>query len=233
MSRAARAFGASALALLAVLVAVVGFALVPSTPADAEPLLTVTPNIDLRGGDKIQVNVTGMPPNTTLAIGVCQVGRAASGPGDCADTLTGASTLAMSDSGGNASTVLTVIEGPANNSVPPTYRCGPDSPCEVRASTIGDANEQVARQQLVYRGAASVSTVAQTSVDTAGTVDTGAGESAVPAKQAKKQARQQAAALSETGPRDVLVMSLVGVVLLQIGLMLSVRAVRSRPSRKA
>lgn len=131
-------------------VSVLGLLVLPSTVAHADALLTVTPATGLHGGDQIQVSVTGLPPSTSLAIGICQVGRPASGPGDCADTTIGASTLEVSDSGGNASAVLTVVEGPSGNASPPEFRCGPEHPCEVRASTIGVANEQVVRQVLTY-----------------------------------------------------------------------------------
>ena len=185
--------------------------LLAAGPVHAEPIVTVTPNQALRDGDRVQVNVTGMPPSTPLAIGICQVGRPATGPGDCADSTLSNATLAQSDPAGNASAVLRVFVGPARNSTAPQFRCGPQHPCEVRVSTLGGAAEAVATERLNYAGApGDPAPQAPASEDGSG-----------------GGAADDEAVLGETGLRDVIVLSLVGVLLVQIGLVLRFRGVRS------
>jgi len=195
-------------------------------PAQAAPKMTVTPNQNLKGGDKISVEVTGMPPSTAVAVGICKVGRAASGAGDCAAGKTGASRLLATDGSGKVSTTLVVIEGPAQNTKAPKYDCDADNPCEVRASTIGGEVVEVA-VKLNYaaaKGAAADEPAADDPADEPAAEDT---------SDAGAAAADDDAALSTTGPRETAIMALVGFVLFQIGLVFAVRSHRAAPRRSA
>jgi hypothetical protein len=196
-------------------------------PAHAAPKMTVTPNQGVKGGDKIQVKVTGMPASTAVAVGICKIGRAATGPGDCVASKTGGSALLATDASGTVSTTLTVVEGPAQNSTPPKYDCGPSDPCEVRASTIGGDVVEVG-VKLNYAGgkAAAPKTeekapAAPAPADTGSDTDSGAA------------AADDDAALSTTGPRETAIIALVGFALFQLGLVFAVRSHRASPRRAA
>lgn len=208
---------ASATALLA------GAALIglPGTAQAQAPSVTVTPNENLKGGDEIDVVATGFPPSTSVAIGICQTGRVAGGPGDCAAAKDGGAVLEVSDASGQATATLVVPEGPSGNTVPPIYDCGPNDPCSVSVAAISGDGEAVT-VDLNYAAAAAPAD------DPA---DEPADEPAAPVEGATTGGT--ADAIAETGPRETLIIGLVGLALFQLGLMFAVRAVRSVPRRIA
>lgn len=203
--------GASALTAAVVLLGAPG-------AAHAQQALEVTPNANLSGGDTIDVVATGLPPNTSVAIGICQKGRPAEGPGDCAAAKDGHAVLEVSDDDGRASATLVVVEGPSGNTAGEPYDCGANDPCVVSAAAISGDGEAIT-VDLNYAAAAE----AAASDEPADTDDAAAAP--VDATAADE--------LSETGPRETLITALVGLALLQLGLVLAVRAVRSVPRRTA
>src|SRR6478735_85635 len=107
-------------------------------PAAAAPSITVTPNSDLKDGDKVQVTVSGFSPSAPVAVGVCPTGRPLKGSGDCGPSKKGASKLLSADASGKASATLTVIEGTLGNLTPPKASC---PPCSISAANIAKPGE--------------------------------------------------------------------------------------------
>lgn len=203
--------GASASAFVAA-AALIGL---PGT-AQAAPSIEVTPNQNLKGGDEVDVSVSGMPASASIAVGICQKGRPSGGPGDCAAAKDGHSVLAVSDADGNVSATLVVPEGASGNTAAPFYDCGPNDPCVVAASSIGGEDGAKVEVDLNYASAAAEAPADEPEPET----DAGAGAGA-------GNAAGDEGELSQTGPRETLIIALVGFALFQIGLVFAVRGARA------
>jgi len=197
--------GAGAVAMVA---SAAMFGLTAPAAHAAGQTMTVTPNTNLKGGDIVTVTVTGFSPNAPVAIGVCPTGRKVTGPGDCGRSKNGNSQLTTSDASGKSTTKITIPEGALGNGTPPAATC---PPCSMGATNIAKATETVV-VDLKYASASSGS---------AKTVKT----TVVKTKAAK--------ALAKTGPRETMIMALIGFALFQVGLVFAVRATRSAPRRSA
>ena len=181
------------------------------SPAQAAgQTMTITPNSNLKGGQVVTVTVTGFSPNGPIAIGVCPTGRKVTGPGDCGRSKDGASKLTTADASGKSTAQITIPEGALGNQSPPAAKC---PPCSMGATNIGKATETVT-VKLNYAGSGAKAATAPKAATT-------------PKSAAPK------AALAKTGPRETMIMALVGFALLQVGLVFAVRASRSAPRRSA
>jgi len=204
--------GAGAVAMFAS-AAVIGIAVSPAQAATQT--ITVTPNTGLKGGQVVTVTYSGFSPNAPVALGVCPTGRKVQGPGDCGRSKNGNSKLTTADASGKGTAQITIPEGALGNATPPAAKC---PACSMGATNIGNAKE-AADVELKYAsagGAAKAATAPKTTTQ-------------------KSTAKKAAAktALAKTGPRETMIMALVGFALLQVGLVFAVRANRSAPRRTA
>jgi LPXTG-motif cell wall-anchored protein len=180
-----------------------------AVPAQAAAQITVTPSTNLHDGDKVTVTLTGFSPKAPVAVGVCPAGRALKGAGDCGPSKKGASKLLQADAGGGATTTLTVIKGPLGNLTPPKATC---PPCAISAANIANAAE-TASMKITFASAKKTVTPPDTKADDAGS--------------------QPDQGLPNTGPRETMITALLGLGLLQLGLVFAVRAHRSGARRSA
>jgi LPXTG-motif cell wall-anchored protein len=194
--------GAGAVALLAS-----GAVLGVASAAQAGPSITVTPNANLKAGDVVTVTVTGFTPKAPVAIGVTGTGRNVKGPGDAGRSKEGNSVLSEADASGSATAKITIPVGKLGNTTPPEITC---PPCSMGASNIANAAEK-AIVELNYADAGGSTTDTKDAV--------------APKEKAPKEA------LPKTGPRETMIMALVGFALLQVGLIFAIRASRSTPRR--
>lgn len=201
--------GTGAVALFAS-AAVIGIAVSPAQAAGQT--ITVTPNTGLKGGQVVSVTYSGFSPNAPVALGVCPTGRAVKGPGDCGRSKNGNSKLTTADASGKGTAQITVPEGALGNATPPAAKC---PPCSMGATNISNAAE-TANVELKYATAGGAAKAATT-----------------PKTTTPKAATAPKAALAKTGPRETMIMALVGFALLQVGLVFAVRANRSAPRRSA
>ena len=183
--------------------------------------MNITPAGPYKGGEVVVVTVNGFSPKAPVAIGLCKKGRKATGPGDCAASKTGGSRLIQANASGVGTGKITILVGPIGNSKPPFDSCGPKNPCYMGAANITNAKEQI-QKPIAYVGAVSSTSTTKTTTGTG----TSSGSTATVTKTTTKSA-----ALPKTGPKDTLIIGLLGLVLFQIGLIFSVRAVRSAPRR--
>jgi len=204
--------GAGATAMIAGSV-VFGVAL----PAHAGGTITVTPDKTVKGGDKVNVSVSGYAPGAAVAIGICPTAIKAKGPGDCAPSKSGGSILTAANSSGTATTTITIVEGTLGSTNNPSAKCDASHPCSIEATDIPPKVGTV-KYSIKYAGASSSASVA---VKTTKTTTTTAA------------ATTSTKSLAKTGPRETLIMALIGFALLQVGLVFAVRATRSAPRRAA
>jgi hypothetical protein len=216
-----------------------------ATPAQAAPRMTVSGNNDLEGGETLTVKLSGFTPGATLAVGVCPVGRTVTGPGDCGPAGKGYSRLTRSDASGALTTTIKVPPAgkPLGNTSGPKVDC---PPCEIAASTIGDGPVEADSVELNYASADSGSGGGGGGGGGGGNNEAGGGAAdedesepaAAPATEVADTDDSGTAAADEdapttaaTGPRETLLVGLTALLLLQLGLVMYVRAVRSTPRR--
>ena len=175
------------------------------TAQAAGQTVTVTPNANLKGGQVVTVTYSGFSPNAPVAVGVCPTPRINNikGPGDCGRSKNGASKLTTADASGKGTAQITIPEGALGNATPPAAKC---PPCSMGGTNIAKAAE-TATVELNY-----------------GSGDRGA----VPPPKKNPPPK-----LGNTGPRETMIMALIGFGLLQLGLVFAVRASRSTPRRTA
>ena len=176
------------------------------TAQAAGQTIEVSPNTGLRGGQVVTVTYSGYSPNGPIALGVCPTGRKVTGPGDCGRSKNGNSKLTTADASGKGSAQITIPQGALGNATPPAAKC---PPCSMGATNIGNASE-TANVELNYASTSAPAAVKKTVVKT---------------KVAKD--------LAKTGPRETIILALIGFGLLQVGLVFAVRATRSAPRRTA
>jgi len=212
---------ASAAALASSGLLLVGLA-APTAAQAAGQTMTITPAGPYKGGEKVTVSVKGFSPNAPVALGLCKKGRVASGPGDCAASKTGASRLIQANAQGEGTGAITMVVGSIGNSKPPADSCGPKNPCVMGAANITNAKEAV-NTNVAYVGATTTkkTTTAPKTTTTAPKTTTTAPNTTATTPQS----------LPKTGPKETLIIGLLGLALFQIGLIFAVRAVRSSPRR--
>jgi len=219
--------GLGAAALLAAPFALVA-AVVAPTAANAAQSMTITPAGPYKGGESVTVKVTGFSPNAPIAMGLCKQGRTATGPGDCAASKTGGSRLVTANAQGNGEGKITILAGPIGNSKPPLDSCGPKNPCYLGAANITNAKEAV-NKDIKYVGVSTSSIAKKTT--TVKKTPSGTSATKTTTVTSSGTGSTTAGSLPKTGPRETLIIGLLGLVIFQIGLVFAVRAVRSSPRR--
>jgi hypothetical protein len=220
MNRVKNVVGAVAAATLLAGGSMVGFA----TPALAEPTITVEPNENLKAGDEITVTVTGFGANKPIAVGIGAKDRVATGPGDGGRGKNGNSDLTTSDANGSSTAKLLVPVGPLGNLTPPAVSC---PPCQVNATDIssaGNPDGPIRAKSVVLNYASEAAAPKKKAA--ASNADAADGAAA-------SNADSGADSLASTGPRETAVLALAAFLMLQIGVVLAVRAARSTPRRTA
>jgi len=227
--------------------------LVAASPAQAAPAMTFTPKGPFKGGEVVQVSFTGYAAGAPVAIGVCPQGRNVTGPGDCAPSKTGASRLVTADASGKGTGKITIPLGPLKNIKVPAESCGPAKAdgCTMGASAI-DGSGQAPIIVIKYAAAAAptktatktttkttttapkTTTTAPKTTTTAPTTTgttTGSGTGTGATSATGSTPTGTTTALPKTGPRETALVGFAGLLLLQIGLIFAVRAVRASPRR--
>ena len=214
--RARTRLGAAAAAAV---LAVGGAVVVTASPAMAAPTIKLSSNGPFEGGDKVTVTLAGFSANAPIAVGLIPASRfPAEGPGDACASKLGCGALVVADGSGGVTKELTIVEGPIENSKAPAESCGPENACVMGAANIEDPSETV-KVDITYVQATATPT--QTATSTATSTAT---------TEPTSTPTDTATALPDTGPTDGLSTSLLlGVIVAQIGLILAVRASRSRP----
>ena len=181
-----------------------------SVPAQAAgQTITVTPNTNLKGGQVVTVTYSGYTPNGPIAVGVCAPPpRKVVGPGDCGGSKLGYSKLTTANATGGGSVQITVPEGALGNTTPPSVKC---PPCIMGATNIAKGSE-TASVLLGYAKAGGTKAAVVKTTTTKTVV---------------------AKPLAPTGPREAFIYGIAAFVVLQIGLVLYVRASRAAPRRSA
>jgi len=223
--------------------------LVAASPAQAAPAMTFTPKGPFKGGEVVQVSFTGYAAGAPVAIGVCPQGRNVTGPGDCAPSKTGASRLVTADASGKGTGKITIPLGPLKNIKVPAESCGPAKAdgCTMGASAIDGSGEapliiiKYAAATAPAKTAPKTTTTAPKTTTTApkttttaptttGTT-TGSGTGTGATSATGSTPTGTTTALPKTGPRETALVGFAGLLLLQIGLIFAVRAVRASPRR--
>lgn len=226
-----------------------GLLVVGVSPAQAAPAMTFTPKGPFKGGETVTVSFTGYRADAPVAIGVCPAGRNVTGPGDCAPSKTGASRLVVADATGKGTGKIKIPLGPLQNIKVPKENCGPakaDS-CTMGASAI-DGSGEAPLIVIRYAAAAAPAKAAPRTTTTAPRTTTTAPRTTTTAPTTTGTTTGTASgtgtsgatgsttagtptALPKTGPRETALVGFAGLLLLQIGLIFAVRAVRASPRR--
>jgi hypothetical protein len=207
----------------AMLLATGGMLVVGISPAQAAPQLSFTPTGPFKGGETVTVTFSGYAAGAPVAIGVCPQGRNVTGPGDCAPSKTGASRLVTADASGKGTGKIKIPIGPLKNIKAPAESCGPAKAdgCTMGASAI-DGSGQAPVILIKYATAAATPSASATATATAEPTD-----EATPEPTASTDDDN----LADTGPSSTGWMALLGLGVLQIGLIAAVRAARAGPGR--
>ena len=189
--------------------------------AAATPALSVTPAGPYTNLQKVTVTSSGWPAKAPVAIGVCPAGKPLTGPADCGLSKLGASVLTSANASGTATTTLTIIEGNLQASAYPGYSCNNVTKCAIASANISAGkNGFQPTYALTYKGGGGTGAVVVTKTPTtkAPTTDPKASKAKV---------------LAHTGPRQTMILGLIGLAILQIGFIFAVRASRAAPRRIA
>lgn len=204
------------------------------TPAQAAPKVTVQGNSGLEGGETLTVTVSGFTPGSPLAVGVCPTGRKLGGPGDCGPAGKGYSRLTQTDASGSTTTTLKIPPpGPLGNTTGAKAQC---PPCSIAAATIG-GDIETASVKLNYASAQKPAAPKPSATKKSSSGAGGAGDDSASTTATQQDDTAAAAGgggaptTAETGPRETAILALVALLLLQLGLMMYVRSVRSTPRR--
>jgi hypothetical protein len=215
-------------AAAAAVLAVGGAVVVTASPAMAAPTIKVSPAGPYKGGDKVEVSLAGFSPNAPVAVGLISASRfPAEGPGDACASKLGCSALTVADASGAVKKTLTIVEGPIENSKPPANTCGPKNACVIGAANINNPAETV-KFDIKYEEA-SEPTPTSSPTQSATDEPTNTPPSSPTPTCTQEQAAAGECELPSTGPAETALIGLAGLAVFQVGLIVAVRAGRSRP----
>jgi hypothetical protein len=224
--------------------------------ASADPGITVDPTGPLAAGATVTVTASGFTPSTTVVVAQClpDGSGAVASPLQCADASTGSSTVAAVDAQGAFTATLTITVGDIRSGV----SCTGDA-CVIGAiSTATTADQALAPVSLTGSGTSlpaptatpsSTPSATPSSTPSAEPSTTPTPEPSSSEPTAEPQTSTPAPTnngngngngnnansggkpgkLAVTGPEDAGLSLVVGIVALQLGLMVAVRARRATP----
>lgn len=240
-STPARRFAAAAFAAL------VGSVVLGTGVAEAAPSITVDPSGTLAAKATVKVTARGFGPFTTVVVAQCKPDGTGviTGPAACADARTGSSAVVVADAQGAVKATLTITVGDIRSGV----SCSADACAIAAISTVSTTIQTVAPITLTGSGTslpaasatptASASTAPRTPTPSASASDPA---SATPAPSTSEpvatpepssppagNAGRPPKALPRTGPDDASRSLVLGLVVLQVGLVVWARGRRARP----
>jgi hypothetical protein len=211
------------------LITCAGLVVVGASPAAAAPTIKLSSSGPFTGGDKVTVTLAGFSPNAPIAVGLIPASRfPAEGPGDACASKLGCGALLVADASGGLTKELTIVEGPIQNGTPPAESCGPENDCVIGAANINKPAETV-KADITYASATTKSSTTTTKKSATTSSGASASKTTTTTKSTTTSAGTESATLPKTGPAETLVVGLLGVAVLQLGLIVAVRALRNRP----
>jgi hypothetical protein len=223
-----------------------GLLVLSAPPAAAAGSITVDPADGLTSGASVTVTVSGIDPFTTVVVAQCKPDGtgAVTGPGQCADPSTGASVVVSSGSTGTVETSLTVKVGDIRSGV----SCSGQECVVAAIPTNAGGAAALAPITLTGEGTSlpgggttpspsATPSPSPTPEPTSTPEPTATPEPTVapttepataPAGNAGGKPRSQ---LPRTGPEDAMRSFLIGLVVLQVGLVAAARTRRPRAGR--
>jgi hypothetical protein len=228
------------------LAACAGLLVVSAPPAAAAGSITVDPASALASGASVTVTVADLDPFVSVVVAQCRPDGtgAVTGPGQCADPATGASVVGSTDASGSLETTLKVKVGDIRSGV----SCA-DQECVIAAIPT-NAGGQIVLAPITLTGSGtalpgpttsttptpSASPSAEPSPTRSESVTAQPTETAEPTPTPEPATTQAAgnaggkpsARLPRTGPEDAGRSFLIGLVVLQVGLIAAFRARRGR-----